>query len=65
MLEIGLPQNKSVFPEIHKELFPASPGAKLQEITVSTFSIQTGYNPRSTIRSEIVIVFYPVGSKKC
>ena len=64
------------FPKIYPELFPASPGAQLQEITVSTFSSQLGYLPRSdrkiysvvyicSIRSEIAIVFDPVGSKKC
>ena len=65
-----------VFSKIYPELFPASPGAQLQEITVSTFSSQLGYLPRSdrkiysvvyicSIRSEIAIVFDPVGSKKC
>ena len=44
MLEIGLPRLRMghVFSEIHPELFPASPGARLQEITVSTFSVQLG-----------------------
>ena len=32
------------FSKIYPELFPASPGGQLQEITLSTFSIQTGYN---------------------
>ena len=31
-----------VFSKIYPELFPVSPGAPLQEITVSTFSIQLG-----------------------
>ena len=31
-----------VFSKIYPELFPASPGAQLQEITVNTFSIQLG-----------------------
>ena len=37
------PQDESEFsPKIYPELFPASPGAQLQEITDSTFSIQLG-----------------------
>ena len=42
------------FPKIYPELFPASPGAQLQKITVSTFSIQLGQ-----IRLQS-----PIGSKK-
>ena len=75
MLEIGLPRlgmNWRFLPWIYPELFSASPGAQLQEITVSTlsirsgvstFSIQLGNNPRLdrknvfSIRSEILIVF--------
>ena len=44
MLEIGLPRFRMTwsFSKIYPEMFPASPGAQLQEITVSTFSIQLG-----------------------
>ena len=53
------------------ELFPASPGAQLQEITVSIFRSNRVTTPDRiensvfSIRSEIVVVFDPVGSKKC
>ena len=40
--------------KIYPELFPASPGAQLQEITVSTFSIRLG---QTRLHS-------PIGSKK-
>ena len=60
---------------VQTELFPASPGAHLQEITVSTFSIQLGQirlqppigstKTFFSIRWTIVIVFDPVESKKC
>ena len=50
------PQNDSgAFSKIYPELFAAS-GAQLQEITVSTFSIQLG---------QYDFLFDPVGSKKC
>ena len=67
------PQNDfGVFSKIYPELFPASPGAQLQEITVSTFSIQLGQiRLQSPIGSKKNIFFVPigdgnpVGSKKC
>ena len=37
----------SSLPQNDLEVFLASPWAQLQEITVSAFSIQLGYNPRS------------------
>ena len=44
MLEIGLPRPRmtwlGVFSKMYPELCPPSPGAQLQEITVSTFFIQ-------------------------
>ena len=46
-----------LFSMINLEQFPASPGAQLQEITGSTFSIQLGKN---RLRSGIGIVFDPV-----
>ena len=42
------------FSKIYPELFPASPGAQLQEITVSTFSIQLGYNPPDRIEKHAI-----------
>ena len=35
------------FSKFYPELFNTCPVAQLQEITVSAFSIQLGYNPRS------------------
>ena len=76
-LELGLPRVRMTlsFSETYPELFPASPGTQLQEITVSTFSIQLGqirlHSPIGSqktlfsMRWTIVIVFDPVGSKKC
>ena len=53
---------------IYLDLFPASPGAQLQEITSGTFAIQLGQiRSEKTFlptRSLIVIVFDPVGSEK-
>ena len=43
-----------VFSKIYPELFPASPGAQLQEVTVSTF-----FDPTGSIR-----LHFPIGSKK-
>ena len=43
MLEIGLPRLRMiwrVFSKIYLELFPASPGGQLEEITVSTWQIK-------------------------
>ena len=41
MMEIGLPRLRmnAALSNIYPELFPASPGAQLQEISVSIFSI--------------------------
>ena len=67
-----------IFSMIYPELFPASPGAQVQEITVNTFSTQLGQSTVTIsdrierngffffpIRLTIVIVLDPVGSKKC
>ena len=59
------------FSKIYPELFPASPETQLQEITVSSFSIQLGeIRLQSIIGSKNAIfdpigVCNPVGSKKC
>ena len=60
------PQNERDFsPKIYQELFPASPGAQVQEVTVGTFWVQLEYNPQPdrktffSIRSEILMVFDP------
>ena len=47
---------------MYLKLFPAYPGALLQEITVSTFSIQLDYNPRSDRKKRY---FDPVGDYNC
>ena len=53
------PQNDLEFsPKIYPEVFPVSPGAQLQEITVSTFSIQLGYNPRSDRKKRFKLETY-------
>ena len=66
--------------KIYLGVFPASRGARLQEVAARTFSIQmrwirlrSGIGLRETFfrfmfyrsRSGVWIVFYPVGSKKC
>ena len=60
MMEIGLPRLRmnAALSNIYPELFPASPGAQLQEISVSTSSIQLGYKPRSDRKN---VVFDPIG----
>ena len=49
ILKRGIPRfriSRSFLQGLYPELFPASPGAQLKEITVCTFPIQLGCNPR-------------------
>ena len=57
MLEVGLPRlvMTGVFSKIYPELFPASSGAQLQEITVSTVSTRLSYNPRSDRKKNVYL----------
>ena len=75
-LEISLPRLRMSrsFLQIYSELFPATRGTQLQEITAIFFSIPLGQIPLQlsigsknffSIRSGVLTVFDPVGSKKC